>query len=422
MPNTEKHQKGFTLIEIAIVLVIVGLLIGMGASLMGPLTQRVKNNETKEIVNAAVESLQSYGASNNELPDTASFPTVVRKPDDVWGKSLYYLLDDNLTDSTIGGICGRKSTDLTINICSDAGCSSPAAISNVAFIVLSSGGNFNNQTAGTQSVISSTTINLYDIGVSMDNYTTDMNRVEANDDIARWITIDELRAKAGCVGAQLRIINNELPYGFQGSTYSASMFADGGVPFADGAGDTDTEVDYEWCWQEDPINNSPSGINFSCDGAIAFSATCNLITGTWEQCTSLIISGAASATGSYKLTFFARDENDSSGTDDNIAQKAFVLTINPTATAGGCSDYRVWNNTSGPNRDFNIDSNCITISNGSEITTTYLLNSGETMTRHTTSNGSCGGSLTSLIYNSAVTADSDGDCCVYFDATDRTCP
>ena len=81
MPDTEKHQKGFTLIEIAIVLVIVGLLIGMGASLMGPLTRRVKNNETKEIVNAAVESLLSYGASNNELPDTvvircAIFPPV----------------------------------------------------------------------------------------------------------------------------------------------------------------------------------------------------------------------------------------------------------------------------------------------------------------------------------------------------------
>jgi prepilin-type N-terminal cleavage/methylation domain-containing protein len=35
-------NKGLTLIEIAIVLIVLGILIGLGASIIGPLTKRIK--------------------------------------------------------------------------------------------------------------------------------------------------------------------------------------------------------------------------------------------------------------------------------------------------------------------------------------------------------------------------------------------
>jgi len=56
------RQKGLTLVEVAIVLVILGLLIGLGASLIGPLTKRAKITETRDIVNAAVESVIGFAA------------------------------------------------------------------------------------------------------------------------------------------------------------------------------------------------------------------------------------------------------------------------------------------------------------------------------------------------------------------------
>jgi prepilin-type N-terminal cleavage/methylation domain-containing protein len=153
-----KNRKGFTLIELAIVLVIIGALVGVGASIMGPLTKRAKLIETRNIMDAAVESLISYGAANDKLPATGSFSSTVKNPNDAWTKSLYYILDTNLTDTSVGGICGRKTTDLTLEICPDTGCSSPTStINNVAFIILSSAGNYNNQTAGTQAVSSATT-------------------------------------------------------------------------------------------------------------------------------------------------------------------------------------------------------------------------------------------------------------------------
>lgn len=407
----EKNEKGFTLIEIAIVLVIIGLLVGLGAGMLGPLTKRIKVNETKEILDAAVESVISYGASNNELPDSSAFSTTVRKPSDVWNKSLYYILDDNLTDNTIGGICGRKSTNLTINICPDSGCSSPSeTINNVAFIVLSGGENFNNQTEGTTSVTTATTINTYDPGVSIDNYTTDMDRTEFYDDIIKWTTVDELRIKSGCVGAPLRIVNNELPYGFQGSAYTATVFGDGGVPYSSGGS-------YRWCREE----SSSSGLTFT--PSTSSSDCLSLTESSWTRADSLALSGTPSSTGSFNFAFFVRDNNDSSDVNDNIAEKTFVLTVNP-ASASGCSSYRVWNNT-GSAYDFTVDGTCRgTISSNAEVTgaANGYLNNGEQIDRDNNSNGSCQPATASITYVQAVTGDVDGDCCVNFTGSDRTCP
>lgn len=323
-------KKGFTLIEMAIALVIVGLLVGMGAGLMGPLVMRTKFNETKEIVNAAVESVISYSASANKLPDIATFPGIIRTNSDSWKKALFYILDSNLTNSAVGGICGRKTTRISVDICPDTGCASPTTINNVAFIVLSGGGNLNNQTQGNLSITSATTINVYDTGLIVDDYSGggDPARPEAYDDIVRWTTLNELRIKAGCTGSQLKILNNNLPSGKSGSAYSASVYADSGVPFPDG-GDSGSEVDYEWCRQADPVKGSPGGISFSCNGSLVSSAVCSLTSGTWMQCTSLTLSGTPSGAGNYMLTFFARDENDSAGTDDNISEKSIVLTVDP---------------------------------------------------------------------------------------------
>ncbi|MDO8336090.1 MAG: type II secretion system protein, partial [Candidatus Saccharibacteria bacterium] len=184
-----KKQRGFTLIEIAIVLVIIGILLSIGTGMIGTLTKRAKLGEAREIINAALESVISYGAANNKLPDTTTFPTVIRNPNDAWTKPLYYIYDNNLTDAAIGGICGRKTTTLTVRICPDATCSTPTNIPNVAFIVLSGSENYNNQTAGNGAA---TTIKVYGVDVgNIDNYPGDINRPEPYDDIVKWITIDE---------------------------------------------------------------------------------------------------------------------------------------------------------------------------------------------------------------------------------------
>lgn len=307
-------SKGFTLIELAIVLVIVGMLVGMGAGLMGPLTKRAKIYETKEIINAATEELTSYGATNNDLPDITAFSSEIKKSTDVWGRALSYIMDDRLKDSALGGICERKSTYLTVRTCSNAACTSYDDRSNIAFIILSGGENTNNQTRGSGAVTTSTNVNVYANGLSVDNYPTDISRVEAYDDIVKWISLNELRIKAGCSGPQIKILNNELPVATKDSAYSADIYADGGVPFSGG--------NYKWCREENIVSGltfSPSTLSGNCSG---------LSESGWGSATKLTISDMPTISGTVMFTFFVRDNNDTSGANDNIAQKTIVLTIN----------------------------------------------------------------------------------------------
>ena len=64
-PNNE---KGFTLIEIAIVMVIIGLLAGGGVSLMGVLSERRVRNETSVYLDDAKNALISFTRINGRLP------------------------------------------------------------------------------------------------------------------------------------------------------------------------------------------------------------------------------------------------------------------------------------------------------------------------------------------------------------------
>ncbi len=224
-----REEDGFTLVELAIVLVIVGLLVGLGSGLIGPLTRRAKNSETKETINAAVEAIIGFTVTNNALPTIAQFPSLVRSQNDSWNKPLVYVFSNNLTSS----LCGRRGTDLTVRVCNDATGTSYTAVNNVAFIVLSSGENFNNQTAASLAVVApGTFINTYLPGISVDNYTGagDFSRpTDDYDDVVKWVTLDELKIKAGCAGSQLRVINNEIPYVTVGNPYSAEIYADGGI-------------------------------------------------------------------------------------------------------------------------------------------------------------------------------------------------
>ena len=310
---TLRGETGFTLVELAIILVIIGILVGMGAGMMGPLVKSAKYNATKDLVDSAISSVIGFGTTNNRIPDATEFLSVVRTPKDSWGNSLYYIPDANLISTTAGGICGRKTTNISIVLCPDSACSTPTGtISDVALAVISGGGNFNIQTD-----LSAGTVRVYNPDVSgVDNYSGDMTRLDIYDDIVRWITLNELRIKTGCTGAQLKIINSDLPSGKVSSLYAASVFPDGGVPFTVGG-------KYRWCVQ----GSMPAGLIITPNTT---SVNCPVLAeGSWGQADTLNFSGSPTSAGSFNLNIFSRDNNDTTGTNDNIAQRSFVITINP---------------------------------------------------------------------------------------------
>jgi len=306
-------DKGFTLVEMAMVLVLVGILVSLGMGLMGPLMKAGKYTETKETVNAALTSAIGFATTNNRLPTAVEFPAAVRNPRDAWSNSLYYIPDANLTTSASGGVCGRKTTGITVLKCPDSACASPTStITDIAMVVVAAAENRNIQTA---SAAGSVKVYATDLA-SIDDYATDLTRPEAYDDVVAWLTLNELRIRSGCVGTQLRLINIDLPSANAASAYSATVYADSGVPFAAGG-------NYRWCVQ----GTLPAGV-----AAVPATTSVNCLTlgeGSWGQANTLAFSGTPTTAGTYNIVVFARDNNDTAGTNDNVAQRSFVITVNP---------------------------------------------------------------------------------------------
>jgi hypothetical protein len=180
-------------------------------------TTIAKLSEGGENVLAAVESIRGYALKNKKLPDLSKFTSVVRNPNDSWGKPLVYIYDANLATNDV---CSASGTSLTIRFCNDASCSSYTDIQNVAFMILSGGQNHNIQTAGSQGVSSSTIIKVYKQEVGpVDNYPNDVNRPEPYDDIVNYVTLAQLKSGIACFipgVSPITIVNNS------GQTWSTS--------------------------------------------------------------------------------------------------------------------------------------------------------------------------------------------------------
>lgn len=334
MGNRAGKIQGFTLVEMALVLVVIGIVIGIGAGMIGPLTNLSKTRETKELLGATVESVNSWAASNNRLPDIGGgitdFRNTAKTPLDAWGRNLIYLYDSAFATAPFSKdtICGRKTTQITVQTIDPA-----ATISNVAFVVISQGGD--------PQIAAPSIFTTFDTAVTGPAVTASTTLAAprtifvnaGTDDIIRWVTLDELRSKVGCQGAQLRIVNNELPPATVASAYpNITLSIDGGATAAS---------TYRWCIESIAATPLPTGLTFTTTTpALPIRVTpanscASLPEASWGVVTAspylLTISGtpAANMQGAYSFTLYVRDNNDTTGSNDNITSKAFVLTVNP---------------------------------------------------------------------------------------------
>jgi prepilin-type N-terminal cleavage/methylation domain-containing protein len=221
-PSPLPRKGGFTLIELAIVLVVLGILVGLGVGLVGILTKQAKLRESRETVNQAKEAFLGYAVKNGYLPvedpyDTnnpvTAFQTVGAKGIDSWTKPLRYIAADELEGSG-KEVCGINTTTLTIT---DKG----TPRSNIAFLIISGGENYNIQTNNT----------IYEIDTpNIDDFPTDINRPENYDDIVAYASLDEIRSLRGCPQPLAITSPTTLPQGEEDSFYSYSLEAIGGMP------------------------------------------------------------------------------------------------------------------------------------------------------------------------------------------------
>ncbi|GBE00506.1 putative Ig domain protein [bacterium BMS3Abin07] len=203
--RTSDSEKGFTLIELAIVLVVLGLLIGLGVALIGPLTKQIKYRKSRDIVNTAKAAAIGFAVSNRRLPTNAELTTITRSSD-AWTGALKYTPVGALTGANI---CCTNPVLLTVN---DRDGNN---INNVVFIIFSTGEDHTDDT----------TVGTPPPDFNIRTYST------AYDDIAEFVTIDELRSRMDC--SSLEIKPKNLPEGVEDTSYSSQLEAQGGcAPYA----------------------------------------------------------------------------------------------------------------------------------------------------------------------------------------------
>jgi prepilin-type N-terminal cleavage/methylation domain-containing protein len=123
------NPKGFTLLEIAIVMVIIGILTGGGVSLMKMLTERKARNATVDYLQQVRTSLISFAANNGRLPwadgdgdgtedsgtasGTLPFLTLQIAPSDAYKRILRYEINASLA-SDRSTTCAALKAGLTV--------------------------------------------------------------------------------------------------------------------------------------------------------------------------------------------------------------------------------------------------------------------------------------------------------------------
>jgi len=141
------RTKGFTLIEMAIVLVIVGLIVGLTLPLVTDLIKSGKKNEAERFMRDVKEQIIGYAIMNDgKLP--SNLATDLGIGEDPYGNTLTYIVQNDSAgagtgiDLTADGVlCNTSttSTDLVVNEIDRDGTTTP--VNNVAFIVASDGRN-----------------------------------------------------------------------------------------------------------------------------------------------------------------------------------------------------------------------------------------------------------------------------------------
>jgi prepilin-type N-terminal cleavage/methylation domain-containing protein len=128
-PSLLANPRGFTLLEIAIVMVIIGILAGGGVGLMRMLTERKARNATVDYLQQVRTALVSFAANNGRLPwadsdadgaensgsamGTLPYLTLQIAPSDAYKRNLRYEINANLAASRTA-TCSALRAGLTI--------------------------------------------------------------------------------------------------------------------------------------------------------------------------------------------------------------------------------------------------------------------------------------------------------------------
>src|SRR6185436_20024424 len=96
------RRRGFTLLEILVVIAILGLLTGMVAVAVVPTFAKAKVDTTRTNIGTTMDLLKQYYLRKNKYPDTGTGLRALvdeqitdKVPKDAWNNDFVYMLEGN---------------------------------------------------------------------------------------------------------------------------------------------------------------------------------------------------------------------------------------------------------------------------------------------------------------------------------------
>ncbi|XOB64742.1 type II secretion system protein [Deferribacteres bacterium DY0037] len=282
-----KGVKGFSLVEMAIVLIIFGLVLASASSILTLFVNKGGAERTRKMIEANRNVLVSVAASDGYLLDfsdsnrdsDSKLKNKLTYPNDAYSKKFMLLTAPSLgvpeakkgIINDYSPVCGTKGTEYKLRLCDDDDCVSGGTVVNdIAFVIISGSLNKNIQTALDEDTGE---VKVYPQGAEVDNYAEDFSRVEKYDDIVDWMTLPELRTKAGCEPEKLDFLDTNMPDVEEGEEYDYTIYGKGGVPFVQFGADDVPEYEFKLLSDADGfldtdirITVEPGGLGLDAEG------------------------------------------------------------------------------------------------------------------------------------------------------------
>lgn len=217
------NKNGFTLIELSIVLVILGLIVGTVAPLIMSMTKKNKLSSGRQTVITARDELKGDFVQNRIL---ATNLDNIGHTIDPWRNDLIYLPAPHLAGQDLCTWLAGGTDQTGLSVCLDGDCTNNKK-ENIAFVIASIGSNFNRQLetpVNSDGNGGDLDVRIYDYGTEIDRYTTapDLNdATDQFDDIVQYVSVDELTQLVSCNV----IVNNR----------TGQTICSGGAAISDGA-------------------------------------------------------------------------------------------------------------------------------------------------------------------------------------------